>query len=49
VASASFVDDGLGDASKEVLQINPAHRSVACPTLKESKWSKWRNSTFIIS
>jgi len=29
------------------LQPNPAHQSVACPILKESKWFKWRNSTFI--
>jgi len=47
VASASCVDDGLGDASKQVLQPNPAHQSVACPTLKESKWSNWPNSTFL--
>ena len=30
-----------------MLQSNPAHQSVACSTLKESKWSKWQNSTFI--
>jgi len=35
-------------AKCKILQPNPAHHSVsACPTLKESKWSKWRNSTFI--